>query len=280
MSLVPTSDSSQRHAPWCSLRPLQNAPWCSSWPHLVRAKHVLLDGPSIDITRGLIVGVYWKVTHWLRDIQIPMDSAEIGNQWSATCHTVVQCQWAIMNQRRACAPQTTHARLVDISRPTSLFQWAIRSDGLSLATLRFTSEIVAAPLMSSPHARYVPCRGSARMSWFSLANTSVKTWMEHSERQWSNSHWMHANTHGQHYPWAATFLRGQYPTGGTSKGSDSCGLDPNHPRRRNDKMRAGHATLLGLENHWHALHGKPHPEHRAYKVAPLTAHCACEAYIC
>ncbi len=35
----------------------------------------------------------------------------------------------------------------------SVFQWAILSDGLILATLRLMSEIVAAPLIMSPQAR-------------------------------------------------------------------------------------------------------------------------------
>jgi len=41
--------------------------------------------------------------------------------------------------------------------------------------LRFISEMVAAPLIRRPQARYVPWRGSARISWFSRANTSEKT---------------------------------------------------------------------------------------------------------
>ena len=43
------------------------------------------------------------------------------------------------------------------------------------ATLRLTSAMVAAPRTSRPQARYVLLRGSARISWFSRANTSVNT---------------------------------------------------------------------------------------------------------
>lgn len=52
----------------------------------------------------------------------------------------------------------------------------MRSDGLIRATLRLMSEMVALPRIMRPQARYVEWRGSARISWCSLLNTSVKIW--------------------------------------------------------------------------------------------------------
>eukprot|EP00955_Chlamydomonas_euryale_P074546 362067-Chlamydomonas_euryale.AAC.1 len=57
----------------------------------------------------------------------------------------------------------------------SVFQCAMRNDGLILAMLRLMSEMVALPRIIRPHARYVERRGSARMSWCSRLKTSENT---------------------------------------------------------------------------------------------------------
>lgn len=46
--------------------------------------------------------------------------------------------------------------------------------GLSVLTLRLTSEAVTPPLARRPHARYIDCRGSHAMSWCERLMTSKK----------------------------------------------------------------------------------------------------------